>query len=78
VVENSENNLVCGFHRDYVIASAKIIKHKVVMHDDVCGGQYSIVPRKVGIARERNVIAETGSTSASGVHTILGSFPQQR
>jgi hypothetical protein len=61
-----------------VIASAKIIKHKVVMHDDVCGGQYSIVPRKVGIARERNVIAETGSTSASGVHTILGSFPQQR
>ena len=72
---SSENNLVCGFRRDYVIPSAKIIKHKVVMRDDVRCGQHSVVSRKVGIARERNVIAETRSTSASGVHTILGHPP---
>jgi hypothetical protein len=75
VVENSENNLVSGFHCDYVIPSAKIIKHKVVMRDDVRCGQHSIVSRQVCIARERNVIAETRRTSASGVHTILGHSP---
>jgi len=72
---SSENNLVCGFRRDYVIPSAKIIKHKVVMRDDVRCGQHSVVSRKVGIACERNVIAETRSTSASGVHTILRHSP---
>src|ERR1700758_3277265 len=66
---NSENNLVCGFYSDYVIPSIKIIKHKVVMRDDIRCGQNSVVSRKVGIPRERNVIAETRTPSARGVHT---------
>jgi hypothetical protein len=44
-LENLEDNLVCGFHRDYVIPSAKIIKHKVVMRDDVRCGKHSVVSR---------------------------------
>jgi len=70
-LENSENNLVCGFHRDYVIPSAKIIKHKVVMRDDVRCGQHSVVSRKVGIACECNVVTETRRTAASSVHTVF-------
>jgi hypothetical protein len=72
---NSENNLVCGFYRDYVIPRIKIIKHKVVMRDDIRCGQNSVVSHKVGIACERNVITETRSTSASGINTILGHSP---
>jgi hypothetical protein len=75
MVGNSENNLVRGFYRDYVIPSTKIIKHKVVMRDDVRCGQNSVVSCKVGISCERNVIAESRRTSASGVHTILGHSP---
>jgi hypothetical protein len=34
----SENNLVRWLRLDYVISSAKIIEHKIVMRDDVGGG----------------------------------------
>jgi len=69
--KDSENNLVCWLYLDYVIFSAKVIKHKIVMRDDVSGGQHAVVSRKVGITCERNVISQTGRPSASGVYAVL-------
>ena len=39
--------------------------------DDIPGHQDSVVPRQVGIARQRNVVAEAHSTSAGRVHAVL-------
>lgn len=41
------------------------------MGDDVRRTQHSVVSCKVGIAGERNVIAQTGRTSASRVHAVF-------
>jgi hypothetical protein len=54
-----------------VIPSAEIVEHKIVVRDDVRRAQHSVVSREVGIACERDVIPQTGRTSASGVHAVL-------
>ena len=55
-----------------MLSRAEIIENEVVVCNDACRTQHFVVPREVGIACERYVIAETRGTSASGVHTILG------
>jgi len=56
VHQRSENNLACSFDPDHMIARTEIIEYEVVMGDDICCGQHFVVPREVGIARERNVV----------------------
>jgi hypothetical protein len=41
-----ENDLVTRLRRDYMISSAKPIKHKIMVRNDVCCRQHSVVSCK--------------------------------
>ena len=54
-----------------MIPGTKIMKHEVMVGNDIRGRQNSVVPRQVGIACQRNAVAEARRASASRVHAVL-------